>query len=344
MSLLSRRTWLPGGLPRAGGAGFQRCHGGHLQPSPCSLQVKAEKSSRNLGRLQECSRNVNEMAANVVASTKSGQEQIEEKGEVFLKGKGREKTCAECLSGLANTPRCLPGFASAREGPLQGVRSARTPPPFPADTMDFSGMSLIKLKKEEMETQVRPWGWVRAAVPIRTCAGGSLLLPRGAGHGDSGGDRTPGRGAQDGSVGAGEGAGAGETSGGRAGAPGRAEEAALCPGRGLRRGGGRRGEAGAGSQARHPQEAPPGTEARPRGGRVPEWEGHGGAPFTAPVTDISLYPRSRFSPSETPARAPLPGPPSSCVPSHRLAFALACLRARASPHHLAWKTGIYNFF
>ncbi|XP_054075533.1 huntingtin-interacting protein 1-related protein isoform X7 [Rissa tridactyla] len=65
-------------------------------------KVKAEKSSKNLGRLQECSRNVNEMAANVVASTKSGQEQIEEK-----------------------------------------------------DTMDFSGMSLIKLKKEEMETQVK---------------------------------------------------------------------------------------------------------------------------------------------------------------------------------------------
>ncbi|NXU48775.1 HIP1R protein, partial [Turnix velox] len=65
-------------------------------------KVKAEKSSKNLSRLQECSRNVNEMAANVVASTKSGQEQIEEK-----------------------------------------------------DTMDFSGMSLIKLKKEEMETQVK---------------------------------------------------------------------------------------------------------------------------------------------------------------------------------------------
>uniref|UniRef100_A0A8V1A5R4 Huntingtin-interacting protein 1-related protein n=1 Tax=Gallus gallus TaxID=9031 RepID=A0A8V1A5R4_CHICK len=65
-------------------------------------KVKAEKSSRNLGKLQECSRNVNEMAANVVASTRSGQEQIEEK-----------------------------------------------------DTMDFSGMSLIKLKKEEMETQVK---------------------------------------------------------------------------------------------------------------------------------------------------------------------------------------------
>lgn len=47
--------------------------------------MKAEKSSRNLARLQECSRNINEMAANVVASTKSGQEQIEEKGEVFAR-------------------------------------------------------------------------------------------------------------------------------------------------------------------------------------------------------------------------------------------------------------------
>ncbi|XP_010220475.1 PREDICTED: huntingtin-interacting protein 1-related protein [Tinamus guttatus] len=65
-------------------------------------KVKADKRSRNLGKLQEGSRGVNEMAANVVASTRSGQEQIEEK-----------------------------------------------------DTMDFSGMSLIKLKKEEMEAQVK---------------------------------------------------------------------------------------------------------------------------------------------------------------------------------------------
>ncbi|XP_023600811.1 huntingtin-interacting protein 1-related protein isoform X2 [Myotis lucifugus] len=65
-------------------------------------KVKANKDSRHLSRLQECSRTVNVMAANVVASTKSGQEQIEER-----------------------------------------------------DTMDFSGMSLIKLKKQEMETQVR---------------------------------------------------------------------------------------------------------------------------------------------------------------------------------------------
>ncbi|XP_061240660.1 huntingtin-interacting protein 1-related protein isoform X3 [Bos javanicus] len=65
-------------------------------------KVKADKHSPHLSRLQECSRTVNEMAGNVVASTKSGQEQVEDR-----------------------------------------------------DTMDFSGLSLIKLKKQEMETQVR---------------------------------------------------------------------------------------------------------------------------------------------------------------------------------------------
>lgn len=65
-------------------------------------KVKADRSSRNLSRLQQASRHVNEMAANVVASTKSGQEQIEDK-----------------------------------------------------DTMDFSGISRIKLKKQEIETQVK---------------------------------------------------------------------------------------------------------------------------------------------------------------------------------------------
>ncbi|XP_006865544.1 PREDICTED: huntingtin-interacting protein 1-related protein [Chrysochloris asiatica] len=65
-------------------------------------KVKADKHSWHLSHLQDCSRTVNEMAANVVASTKSGQEQIEER-----------------------------------------------------DTMDFSGLSLIKLKKQELESQVR---------------------------------------------------------------------------------------------------------------------------------------------------------------------------------------------
>uniref|UniRef100_A0A3B3ULE6 I/LWEQ domain-containing protein n=1 Tax=Poecilia latipinna TaxID=48699 RepID=A0A3B3ULE6_9TELE len=65
-------------------------------------KVKADRSSKRLGVLQQASRHVNEMAAKVVASTKTGQENLEDK-----------------------------------------------------DPMDFSGMSLIKLKKEEMESQVK---------------------------------------------------------------------------------------------------------------------------------------------------------------------------------------------
>ncbi|KAJ8338641.1 hypothetical protein SKAU_G00354270 [Synaphobranchus kaupii] len=65
-------------------------------------KVKADRNSQKLVTLQQASRRVNEMAANVVGSTKTGQGQIEEK-----------------------------------------------------DTMDFSGMSLMKLKKEEIESQVK---------------------------------------------------------------------------------------------------------------------------------------------------------------------------------------------
>uniref|UniRef100_A0A1A7Z4S9 Huntingtin-interacting protein 1-related protein n=1 Tax=Iconisemion striatum TaxID=60296 RepID=A0A1A7Z4S9_9TELE len=65
-------------------------------------KVKADRNSTKLTVLQQASRHVNEMAANVVASTKTGQENLDEK-----------------------------------------------------ETMDFSGMSLIKLKKEEMESQVK---------------------------------------------------------------------------------------------------------------------------------------------------------------------------------------------
>lgn len=65
-------------------------------------KVKADRSSKRLTTLQQASRLVNEMAANVVGSTRTGQEHLEEK-----------------------------------------------------DAMDFSGMSLIKLRKEEMESQVK---------------------------------------------------------------------------------------------------------------------------------------------------------------------------------------------
>lgn len=47
----------------------------------CSLQVKADRSSKKLTVLQQASRHVNEMAANVVGSTRTGQENLDDKGE-----------------------------------------------------------------------------------------------------------------------------------------------------------------------------------------------------------------------------------------------------------------------
>lgn len=47
-------------------------------------QVKAERNSKRLPVLQQASRLVNEMAANVVASTKTGLENLETKGEYNL--------------------------------------------------------------------------------------------------------------------------------------------------------------------------------------------------------------------------------------------------------------------
>lgn len=43
--------------------------------------MKADKDSANLAKLQQASRGVNQATAGVVASTKSGKSQIEEKGE-----------------------------------------------------------------------------------------------------------------------------------------------------------------------------------------------------------------------------------------------------------------------
>lgn len=54
----------------------------------CVLQVKADKDSANLHRLQQASRGVTQATAAVVASTKSGKSQIEETGErIMLSGK-----------------------------------------------------------------------------------------------------------------------------------------------------------------------------------------------------------------------------------------------------------------
>ncbi len=43
--------------------------------------MKADHGSKKLSVLQQASRHVNEMAANVVGSTKTGQDQIEDKGQ-----------------------------------------------------------------------------------------------------------------------------------------------------------------------------------------------------------------------------------------------------------------------
>lgn len=103
--------------------------------------MKADKHSPHLSRLQECSRTVNEMAANVVASTKSGQEQVEDRGGHWgPRGGGGERESTQTL----------------------------THPALPSDTMDFSGLSLIKLKKQEMETQVAalpPLSFLPARLP-----------------------------------------------------------------------------------------------------------------------------------------------------------------------------------
>lgn len=48
----------------------------------CPLQVKAEKGSLNLARLQQASRGVTQATAGVMAATKSGKCQIDETGEM----------------------------------------------------------------------------------------------------------------------------------------------------------------------------------------------------------------------------------------------------------------------
>lgn len=106
----------------------------HLDGSHWLLvfQVKADRSNKKLNTLQQASRHVNDMAAVVVTSTKHGQKQISDHGET------RSRTLKFTCLNLFDHPSpvnigvwCFVGI------------------------MDFSGMSLIKLKREEMEAQVR---------------------------------------------------------------------------------------------------------------------------------------------------------------------------------------------
>lgn len=57
-----------------------------VTPSSLSRQVKADKDSANLCKLQQASRGVNQATASVVASTKAGKSQVEEKGKCCAAG------------------------------------------------------------------------------------------------------------------------------------------------------------------------------------------------------------------------------------------------------------------
>jgi hypothetical protein len=91
---------IPGLTCARPGLGALTCCLQPANPCPlCSLQVKANKNSPHLSRLQECSRTVNERAANVVASTKSGQEQIEDRGELL----GIQRGFPELVGGVTHS-------------------------------------------------------------------------------------------------------------------------------------------------------------------------------------------------------------------------------------------------
>lgn len=96
------------------------------------FQVKVDKYSFYLSRLQECFRIVNEMVVNVVVFIKLGQEQIEERGKWWGFGSGWGGS--ECLDIYV--------FFLV------------------IDIMDFFGLLFIKLKKQEMEIQVGCRFWV----------------------------------------------------------------------------------------------------------------------------------------------------------------------------------------
>lgn len=101
------------------------------RPPFLRLQVKADKDSANLQRLQQASRGVTQATAAVVASTKSGKSQIEETGE------------------RRDHFRLFIGNLKVK---VQNVCDATSVCP---DTMDFSSMTLTQIKRQEMDAQVR---------------------------------------------------------------------------------------------------------------------------------------------------------------------------------------------
>ncbi|KPP61443.1 hypothetical protein Z043_120457 [Scleropages formosus] len=132
-------------------------------------KVKADKDSPNLARLQQASRGVTQATAGVVASTKSGKSQIEEKGKVgaVLSGVGWQETSATASPCPWPGPHedvghRKPGCWLAPftiELPVQQaiecVHRKRPSRGEWGDTMDFSSMTLTQIKRQEMDSQVR---------------------------------------------------------------------------------------------------------------------------------------------------------------------------------------------
>lgn len=76
--------------------------------------MKADKDSANLAKLQQASRGVNQATAGVVASTKSGKSQIEEKGEHGAAGLAGSTDLPPDLHSLR--PRCSVGHIHVHSG------------------------------------------------------------------------------------------------------------------------------------------------------------------------------------------------------------------------------------
>lgn len=76
-------------------------------------QVKADKDSTNLCKLQQASRGVTQATAAVVASTKAGKSQVEEKGEC---GAARAQNCPK--TSTLGAPYLCPAVP---QGPCPGL-------------------------------------------------------------------------------------------------------------------------------------------------------------------------------------------------------------------------------
>ncbi|KAK0150954.1 Huntingtin-interacting protein 1-related protein [Merluccius polli] len=91
-------------------------------------KVKADRSSKRLTVLQQASRTVNEMAANVVASTRTGQENLEEKGVKVLELESQLENERLRLGELRKKHYGIAGVAVPQLAEDNGICSASSSP------------------------------------------------------------------------------------------------------------------------------------------------------------------------------------------------------------------------